>query len=678
MLEGLGRSLASVGGLNALDSHHPQGRMNAPTPATVLRFGVFELDTDSGELRRHGLKIRLPDQSFQILKELLSRPGEVVSREELRRVLWSTDTFVEFEAGLNSAVRKLREALDDSADNPRFVETVPRRGYRFIAPVSVPAVEMVRVPLQPSPAAAPPFSAGPAAVVVPLAEAVASQPGRLGLTARRAAGVLIVLCAVILAAAGAAMNQRGNPSRRDAAVEPIRAFLVLPFENLTGDAAQNYFVDSVTDAVTVNLAQVEGLDVISRTTALQYRQTAKRLSEIGRELPVNGIVSGTVVRSGAGVRITAQLGRVATDRVEWGRAYEGEFSHMLDLQQRIAADIAVAAGLAAPPSQGRHRARTIAAEAYDAYLKGITARGPQQHDAFRRAVGYFEQAIAIEPDFAEAYAALALTQLQFVFGGPFSPHEAIPKAEAAARKALQLDDTLSEAHHAMGQILALYHWRWEDSAKALQRAAEVQKGAADFTGAISLSLMHQGRFDDAIAAAERGRKRDPLSVNAQVAVGTAYRGGGQYDRALAELHRALAMSPGNNRVRFQLGATFAAIGRMDEAIRELEIAARPAHGHNSRVEAYLGYAYAAAGRTADARAVLKELDAHRRDQYVSGYGIALIHDALGEKEPAVAALQRAYEDHAVEFAQVAQYPPFKAIATEPAFQKVMQQVGLPR
>ena len=650
--------------------------MNAPTLSHVLRFGVFELDTDSGELRRHGLKIRLPDQSFQILKELLSRPGEVVTREELRRVLWPMDTFVEFEVGLNSAVRKLREALDDSADNPRFVETVPRHGYRFIAPVAVPAGELVRVQVQPSPAAAPPVAPGPAAVVASSAEAVASQPRRWRLTDRRAAGVLIVLCAVILTAAGAAMNQRwGSLLRRDAAGEPIRAFLVLPFENLTGDVAQNYFVDSVTDALTVNLAQVEGLEVISRTTALQYRQTGKRLSEIGRELPVNGIVSGTVVRSGTGVRITAQLGRVATDRVEWGKAYEGELSHMLDLQQRIASDVAVAAGLAPPPSHRRRAAQTIAAEAYDAYLKGLTTRG---QFTFSRAVAYFEQAIAIEPDFAEAHAALAVTQIQFLFGGPFSPHEAVPKAEAAARKALQLDDTLAEAHLALGQILALYHWRWEDSAKALQRAVEGRNGAGDLTAAVSLSLMHQGRFDDAITAAERGRKRDPLSVGAQVAVGTAYRGGGQYDRALAELRSALAMSPGNNRVRFQLGVTFAAIGRMDDAIRELEVAARPAQGHNSRVEAFLGYAYAAAGRTADARAVLKELDAHRRDEYVSAYGIALIHDALGEKEPAVAALQRAYEDHAIEFAQVGQYPPFKAIAAEPAFQKVMQQVGLPR
>jgi len=350
---------------------------------------------------------------------------------------------------------------------------------------------------------------------------------------------------------------------------------------------------------------------------------------------------------------------------------------MLDLQQKIASDIAVAAGLALPPSHSRRPAQTIAAQAYDAYLKGLTARGRQQQDAISRAVEYFEQAIAIEPDFAAAHAALALTQMQFLFGGPFSPHEAVPKAEAAARKALQLDDTLAEAHGALGQILALYHWRWEDGAKSLQRAAEVRNGE-EFTAAMSLSLMRQGRFDDAITEAERGRKRDPLSVNAQVAVGTAYRAVGQYDRALAELRRALAMSPGNSRVHFQLGATFAASGRMDDAIRELEIGARPAHGHNSRIEAYLGYAYAAAGRTLDARAVLQELDAHRRDQYVSAFGIALIHDALGEGEPAVAAVERARDDHAVEFAMMGQYPAFKTIASEPRFLAVMRQVGLPR
>ena len=235
--------------------------MNGPTPTHVLRFGVFELDTHSGELRRHGLKIRLPDQSFQILKELLSRPGEVVTREELRRVLWTSDTFVDFEVGLNSAVRKLREALDDSADNPRFVETLPRRGYRFIAPVSVPAVELAPVLVQPSPAAAPPpLALDPESVVAVAGRGCGPAGEEACVSPAGVRSVLIVLGAAVLAAAGAAVYRRGgfasprNPGR----AEPIRALLVLPFENLTGDAAQDYFADSVTDALTVHLAQVEG------------------------------------------------------------------------------------------------------------------------------------------------------------------------------------------------------------------------------------------------------------------------------------------------------------------------------------------------------------------------------------------------------------------------------------
>jgi TolB-like protein/DNA-binding winged helix-turn-helix (wHTH) protein/Tfp pilus assembly protein PilF len=648
--------------------------MNDSTPAHVIRFGVFELDTHSGELRRHGLKVRCPDQSFQILKKLLSRPGEVISREELRGVLWASDTFGDFDIGLNSAVRKLREALDDSADNPRFVETLPRRGYRFIAPVSLPAVEPAAVAMQPM-AAPSAVARDPESVVAVPAEAIVPHVGGLAPIGRRAI-LLIVLGAAVLAATGAAVYRRGGlTSRRDPGrAAPIHALLVLPFENLTGDASQDYFADSVTDALTVNLAQVEGLDVISRTTALQYRQTGKRLSVIGRELSVSGIVSGTVVRSGTGVRITAQLGRVSTDHVEWGKAYEGQVSHMLDLQQQIAREIAAAAGLVTPASR---RSRAIASEAYDAYLKGLTAQGQGQHNAFRTAIGYFEKAVTIEPDFAEAYAALALTQMQFLFGGPFSPHETVPKAEAAARKAMQLDETLAHPHRVLGQILGLYHWRWEDSAKELQRAADLQNGRDESALAMSLSLMRVGRLKDAIAAAERGHKLDPLSINAQIAVGATYRAGGDYDRAVAEFGRALEMSPGNNRVHFQLGTTFVEMGRIDDAIRELDIAARPAHGHNSRIEAYLGYAYAAAGRTLDARAVLKELDAHRRDQYVSAYGIALIHDALGERQAALAAVERACEDRAVEFAMVGRYPAFKTIASEPRFLAVMRQVGLP-
>jgi TolB-like protein/DNA-binding winged helix-turn-helix (wHTH) protein len=640
--------------------------MTIRTPdAPVFRFGVFELDTHSGELRRQGLKVRLPEQSFQILRILLMSPGDVVTRDELRQLLWPAETFVDVEVGVNSAVRKLREALDDSAENPRFVETVPRRGYRFVAHVIPPAVESARVLEAPteqpsvSPAASDPVEA---------AEAVSAPPTSKVPPVRSLRWRAAVLFIVVMAA-GAWYKRVGLPGP---AMDPIESIVVLPFENLTGDPAQDYFADSVTDAVTAHLAQIEGMDVISRTSARQYKQTAKPLPQIRTELNnVEGAVEGTLQRSGEKVRITVKLIRAETDRTLLAQIYDGDVSGMFTLHQQIASDLAVAAGR---PQPSPVRAPTINSKAYDAYVNGLTARGLQRHEGFRRAVVYLEEAIALQPDFAAAYAELAMVQVQFLYGGPYSPHQVIPKAEAAARKALQLDDNLSKAHRALGQILNLYYWRWEEGDKELERATALG-GLDDPPEAVSASLRRRGRYQEAIAAAQRGRKFDPLSVQAQLAVGNSYRAAGQHDRALNEQRRALEMSPANNRVQFQIGVTLMAMGRPADAIRLLEIAARQATGHNSRMESYLGYAYAAAGRARDAREVLKELEAHRQDQYVSWYGIALIHDALGEKAPALAALQRAFEDRAVEFGLHDDYAQFKTIASEPAFQAVIRQVG---
>lgn len=652
----------------------------------VLRFGVFELDTTSGELRRHGLRIRLPDQSFQILKVLLRRPGETVTRDELRHVLWTSDTFVDFEVGLNSAVRKLREALDDSAENPRFVETLPRRGYRFVASVVMPEVDKgpTSRPLLGEAAAAGPepvAEMGSSRGFVPAAEQVlvpsfapATILRRPRLAGWRVGGVLLV---AVLLTAGIVYRRGGLPALRAGPIaNPIHSVVVLPFENLTGDPAQDDFADTVSDAITVHLRQVAGLDVISRTSARQYKRSAKPAQAIAQELKVEGVVAGTVIRSAAGVGITVHLIRAATERDVWSETYQDDLRHMIGLQQRIASEIAVAAGRPVPPpARGMAATQAINPMAYSAYLKGLTAQGQQQYEGFRTAVAYFDEAIGIQPDFAEAHAALALARLQFLYAGPLSPHEAMPKAEAAARRALQLDPTLARAHWTLGQILILYHWRHEEGDKALAEGARQQGGGQnDLLVPISGALRRRGRFDEAIAMAERARRLDPLSLGAQVAVGTAYSSAGQYDRAIEELRRALEISPGRPRVHFLLGVTFVTMGRFADAIGELEIAARPVTGHNTRHEAYLGYAYAVGGRANDARAVLKELEAHRRDQYVSSFGIALIHDALGEKEPALAALQRAHQDHAVEFG-LQHYPPFKTIASEPRFQAVMRQVG---
>jgi len=621
--------------------------------ARVLRFGVFELDTQSGELRRHGLKIRLPDQSFQILLRLLDRPGEVVTREELRQRLWTSDTFVDFDVGVNSAIRKLREALDDSAENPRFIETLPRRGYRFIAPAQSATTEEI-----PEPAAGGPTTGA-----------------RVG--PRWIAGGLLL---AVMIAPLVLLYERGwwQRVRAGRAVEAIGSLAVLPFENLTGDAAQDYFVDGITGALTTDLAQIDGLRVISRTSARQYKQSPKRLPAIADELKVDAVLEGSVLRSGQKVRVTAQLIHAITDRHLWARSYDGDLTDVPRLQQRIAREIAAAIGRRfVPPTAGVHEPRAANPEAYDAYLKGVFAMGRGSYEGFRSAVAYFEEAIARQPDFAVAYGAMAQAQHQFLFTGPLSPRETMPKAEAAARKALELDDTVAQAHQTLAGILQHFHWQWEAGDKEFERARELRVAFGENRSAGVPSLIRSGRIEEAIAASESARNNDPLSFGAHMDVATAYRAKGQFDKAVAGIRRGLEIAPGQPRGHFQLGVTFLFMDRLNEAIGELETAVKLSHC-NLRFQAYLGYAYATAGRRADARRILKELQSRAREQYVSSFGMALVHDALGEKEPALAALERAYEDRAVEFAQMYQYPPFTTIASEPRFQATMRQVGLPR
>jgi TolB-like protein/DNA-binding winged helix-turn-helix (wHTH) protein/tetratricopeptide (TPR) repeat protein len=632
--------------------------MHSPNPPLhVVRFGVFELDTASGELRRHGLKIRLPDQSFQVLRLLLSRPGEVVTREELRRTLWTAETFGDFDVGLNSAIRRLREALDDSAENPRFVETLPRRGYRFVATVTEPAV----------------VHTGESGTATRTA-----GPSRPGVRFLWIAGGLLLTATI---AGFAVVYARGGfvRLRPGTAAAPIRSLVVLPFANLTGDATQDSFAEAVTDALTTHLAQVDGLDLISGTSARQYKRTAKRMPDIGKELNVDAALAGAVTRTGNRVRINAQLIHAATDRHLWARNYDRELSAILTLQQQIASDVAAAAGGApAASAASRRGGRGVDPQAYEAYLKGTREVGTQRYERFRVAVAYFEEAVARQPDFAEAYAALAQTQVLFLFGGPLSPRQTMPKAEAAARKAVALDDTLAVAHRALGQVLTLFLWEWDEAEKEFQRAAALSGGLDEPSGAENLLLIRRGRFADALAQAERARSRDTLSFTAQMNVGTVYRAAGQHDQALVEFNRALAMKRDRGWGHLQLGITYADMNRIDDAIRELETAARLPRQLSSRIELYLGHAYARAGRPLDARRILNTLESRRREHYVSSFGIALIHDALGEKEPAITALERAYDDRAVELAQMSLYPPFKTIASDPRFQSVMRQVGLPR
>jgi len=628
----------------------------------ILGFGVFELNLQSGELRKHGVKIRLADQPFQILRLLIERPGDLVSREELRQALWSADTFVDFDVGLSSAVRKLRDALGDSAENPQFIETIPKRGYRFIAPVK-------------------PIANGEtAAAPTPIAVAE-STPTRPSWPAR--ARAMWVGAAVVLAATIAAivLYQRGPWSRLHGASASgrITSIAVLPFDNLTGDAANRYLVDGITDELTTNLAQVDGLQVISRASAMRYRETKKSLPEIGQELAVDGLVLGAIVKTGDRLRVSAQLIHAATDRHIWAHSYDSDIKNAVTLQNDIANAIAHAANAGGTAGGSRRflLTREVKSEAYLLYLKGLETQGRGSYEGMRSAEKYFEQAVAAQPDFAIGHAALAQTRLQYLYNGPLPPRETIPKAEAAARKALELDDSNSLAHRVLGQILHTYYWQWLEGDKEMQRARDLDSNSVATHTESARSLIRNGKIQEGLAESERARRLDPLSLNAVTNVAGAFRSAGQYDRAIAGFKDAIAIEPRAGRGHFLLGSTYALMGRMNDAIQELETAVTRTPG-NSRFEAYLAYAYAAAGRRADAEKILAELEERAKKQYVSSFGIALIYDALGEKERAMAALEQAYEDHAVEFSQPGQYPPFRVVRGTPRYEEIIKIVSRPR
>jgi len=490
-----------------------------PESRPTYHFGGFELETRSAELRKDGLSVRLADQPFQILLLLLRRPGEVVSRDEVRQALWPADTFVDFDAGLNSAIKRLRDALGDSAESPRFVETLPRRGYRLLA-----AVESEAAPDAP---AAPP---GPVQA--------ATSPRRW--TPTRAAAVLalgILLIALVAAATRARWHRRRAPA-------PIRSIAVLPFENLGGDPEQEYFVDGMTDAVTTDLAQVSALRVISRTSVAQYKKTHKPLRQIAEELDVDAVVEGAVIRSGNRVRVTAQLIAGDTDEHLWARDYEREVRDVLTLQSEVAGAIAQAVKAKLQPQEQRRLSAAAAIDpaVYEAYLKGRFYWASRTAEGKLKAERFFQEAIAKDPKYAPAWSGLSDTYRQFGIRR-LPPREYMPRAEAAARQALALDDTLAEAHASLAGVLYRYEWDWEGAEREFRLSLELDPSSAEAHRAYAIYLMAVRRNPEGLVEVQRAWELSPLSPVINVELGLALARNRRYADAVVRLERTLEFEP---------------------------------------------------------------------------------------------------------------------------------------
>ncbi|WP_147651190.1 winged helix-turn-helix domain-containing tetratricopeptide repeat protein [Vulcaniibacterium gelatinicum] len=485
----------------------------------LLRFGDFDFDPASGELWRSGERVHLQDHPCQVLELLLTHAGEVVTREAMKACLWPNRTFIDTDVGLNTAMRKLRAALGDDSETPRYVETLPRRGYRLLVPVVRIAEPM-----------------GGASAMIGTADAGGERA-----SPRWRRRVAWLALAGMVAVAMAALVGLG-PDRRPRASAVPRTIAVLPLANLSNDPSQQYFADGMTDALITELARQDGLRVLSRTTMLGYRSPDRPLAKIARELDADVLVEGSVLRQGNRVRITAQLVD-ARDTHLWAESYEGDLRDILGLQQRIAGRIAREVVAEVAPSRAPPPPKPVDPAAYDAYLHGRHFWNKLTDESLATAIGHYQRAIALDPEFAPAYVGLADAYLAMANFGGEPHHRVVPLARKAVMRALEIDDGLSDAHSTLGQIHATYDWDWTAAEQRLRRALALDPGNALAHQRYSLLLLATGRRREALAEIRQAAALAPLSPFVQGGLCRHYVFVDRLDEAIAACRHTLELDP---------------------------------------------------------------------------------------------------------------------------------------
>jgi len=643
--------------------------MESLPPNSVVRFGTYEVSLQSGEVRKAGLRIRVQQQPMKLLELLLEHPGEVVTREELRGRIWPNESFGDFDQALNIAIGKLRSALGDSAENPRFIETLPKRGYRFIADVSL--LDADARPKMPESESGdfPALEPGHA----PQGAGLAVAPKRgLWLTGRVVVALAFAIIISLPILTVWLFRSRGP------APAGIRSLAVLPLENLSGDASQNYFADGMTDELITDLAQISALKVISRTSVMVYKGARKPLPQIARELNVDAVVEGTVLRSGDQVRITAQLIEASTDKHLWSQSYEGELRDTLALQNRVASAIAdqIRVNLTPREQAALRSAKAVNPEAYQSYLKGRYFWNKRTADGLKAALAYFNQAIEEDPKCAQAYSGLAdtyalLGDWQY---GVMSFEEALPKAKAAAIKALELDSSLSEAHTSLGYSLRAFDWDFEGAGKEFQRAIELNSGyaTAHHWNAMNLGLL--GRPKEALVEMRKAENLDPLSliINADLAEFLLFTH--SYDESVEQGRKIVEMDSTFAIGHKQLGDAYL-LKQMDkEAVAELQTAVRLSGGSPICV-ADLARAYVASGKMNEAVKLLNGLKKNSNASFTNAPHIAMIYASMGDNDQAMHWLERAYKERFNP--SILLRSGFDPLRSDPRFKDLMRRIGLP-
>src|ERR1700675_2175462 len=637
---------------------------------SVVRFGTYEVSLQSGEVRKAGLRIKVQQQPMKLLGILLERPGEVVTREELRARVWSDEAFGDFDQAVNIAIAKLRSAFGDSAENPRFIETLPKRGYRFIGEVSVVDTDTDTGAKRPGPGDLPATRPGD---ILPSAGPAPSSIAPKRRQPYRPAIIALALLLIFSLLGLWLFRYPGRPSTG------IRSLAVLPLENLSGEASQNYFADGMTDELITDLAQISALRVISRTSVMVYKGARKPLPQIARELNVDAVVEGSVLRSGDQVRITAQLIEASTDKHLWSQSYQGELRDTLALQNRVAGAIAdqIRINLTPQEQAALKNEKVVNPEAYESYLKGRYFWNKRTAEGLKAALAYFNQAIDEDPKYAQAYSGLAdtyalLGDWQYAV---MTPKEALPKAKAAAIKALELDSALGEAHNSLAFCLDAFDWDLDSAGKEFRRAIELNPGYATAHHWYAWHLSLLGRYDEAIVEMRKAENLDTLSliINADLAelLVIAH----SYDESILQSRKTIEMDPNFALAHNQLAQAYLQKHMPEEAVPELQKAVQLSGGSPTCVGS-LARAYAASGKRGEAVKLLKDLKKRSSPSYSDASEIAAIYASLGDSDQAMDWLERAYEERFNP--AVLLRPGYDPLRSDPRFQDLLRRVGLPR
>lgn len=631
--------------------------MPRPAKTNVVSFGVYDFAPDTEELRKQGMRIRLEGQPVAVLKMLLERPGELVTREELQNKLWATDRFVDFDNSLNAAIKRLRAALNDSAVQPRYIETLARRGYRFIGSVNPAGVETdITTPAD-----------------VPASTAVHTERA---LDSRNRWMIVAAVCVLAVGVWG--WRQWRHPK----GVPPlpgIRSLAVLPLQNLSGDPSQDFLADGMTEELIGRLSRIQGLRVISRTSSMHFKNTQLSVPEIAKMLAVDAIVEGSLVQERHQIRVHAQLIRAATDEHIWAGEYQREYQGILEVQEEVARNIVEQIELnLTPEERARLASRSpVDPQAYENYLKGRYYFSQRTKDALQKSIASFQQAITSDPAYAPAYSGLAEAYAMLGFRGGLPSNDALSGAKKAALKAIELDNSLAEPHASLAFIWETYDWDWPGAERQYKKALELNPGYAQAHNWYAGYLTYTGRFNEGITEAMRARELDPLSLPLNNALAGRLLAGGRYDEALRQVQQTLELDDHFAPAHQTLGWVYLYSGKQSEAIREFQDALELSGAADTDIQLDLGFAYAVSGKREEARTILVKLEHMHQQGLTPSASVAILYGALGDSSEAFGWLEKAYEERDPQLTYLKVGRRFEPLRKDQRFGQFVRRVGLP-